>query len=594
MPKNSNRLSDNIKIWFFGSAILGLSFLIFGNSIQGNFIYDDHIVLSHSLFNQPGQFFQFFTEPYFDDYTKAGLYRPFTQISFVLNFVLGGANPAGFHVFNILLHGLNSFLVFIFAKEWLKSAMIGVIASLLFLVLPIHSEAVASIVGRAELLAFFFSVLSLIFWGRSRYLVSAVFLFCGLLSKETAIVVPLIIGVKMLYDRIGQTHKSYIVLLKKLLYPAGVIGAYFGLRAYVLKEYAFRSDVEFVFNPLAFLSVSERLATAFKILALYVQKIFIPGNLSPDYSYNQIVIEKSIFSSVPAFLGFLFLAVGLTALIYFMKRGRFYSLVLALTLFILPYLVISNLFFPIGTIMADRLMYLPSLGTVLLISSGFYNINRQDLFNRSCLLICGGIIVVYSFLTFQQNKIWADEEIFFQNMYERSPESVVAKTQWARLIYFQKPEEAKKLAFGAYAQYQDFIPLLNLLAAIEKNEGRPSEAIKYLERAHKLMPLHQGTLTGLSRAYFVLKEYQKAEPVLETLVSKYGGNGNIILYMITKARIGDYKEALIMIDKNIDEIDAESSAVLSEYVLLKMSKNPSSVLLKKAEEKLIKLETFFR
>src|SRR3990167_6292134 len=100
-----------ILLVFFVSLIL--SFMFFGNGISGDFVFDDvTIVQNRGDLTDPSNFFNLFISPYHQNTPKSGLYRPLTMATYSLNHNIFGSSPAGFHVVNIFIHALNSFLVF--------------------------------------------------------------------------------------------------------------------------------------------------------------------------------------------------------------------------------------------------------------------------------------------------------------------------------------------------------------------------------------------------------------------------------------------------------------------------------------------------
>ncbi|OHB22110.1 MAG: hypothetical protein A2913_01230 [Parcubacteria group bacterium RIFCSPLOWO2_01_FULL_40_65] len=545
------------KIIFIVFLLFGFS--VFFNGLNGEFIHDDLLVLSHSFFSQFSKIFSFFGQPYFEDFYQAGLYRPLTQISFGLNFLIS-SSPLGFHLVNVLLHIVNSFLIFLFLRRFSKNFRLGLISAFLFLVLPIHVEAVTSVVGRAELLSFFFGILTLLLWLDFKYFLSAITLFLALLSKETAVAV---FGVVVLLGwhqkkrgvtRLGVPHSAQMKIehyggkegqdpefLKWLIYHSAAAGLYFILRIIVLDQYAFQTKVEFVFNPLAYSSFFERISTALKILVIYLQKIFIPYRLSADYSYDQIPIVKDLFFSPLALSGLLFLGLMLWVVYLVLRRKRDLIWTWSLIFFFLPYLVISNLIFPTGTIMAERLMYFPSLGTVMILALANERLFRFSKQAGFVLLLI--LSVVYGFITVSQNRVWTSREALLVDSFKKSPNSVVAKTNYGILILNQEKELAKKLSLEVYEKYPDYIQNLNLRGAIEVQEGDFTEAEKFLEKALKLRPKHQNTLQNLSRVYFTLGKYPEAEKTLKILVFEYGGTGNVIFYALVQAKNNHFEQS---------------------------------------------------
>lgn len=536
--------------WSIFIILFLVGFAVFSNGLKGDFVHDDHLVLSHSFFGQPAKILNFFNQPYFEDFYQAGLYRPLTQISFGLNFLFG-SNPFGFHLVNILLHIFNSFLIFILIRKMAQIGLIGPIGqigpiatSLLFLVLPIHVEAVTSIVGRAELLSFLFSILTLFLWLDSKYFYSAVTLILALLSKETAIAVPVII--LFLTKRIRPIGRI------RLIGIIGPIAFYFILRILVLGQYAFRAKTEFVFNPLAYTSFFERFFTALKVLVLYLVKSFVPYRLSADYSYDQIPVVTNLFSSPLVLVGLITLGlivwlirpIGPTPLLKVAGRVN-PTIRIGLIFFLFPYLVISNLILPIGTIMADRLMYFPSLGIVLILGLAFERLFKFS--KRVGFISLLILLFAYGFIAISQNRIWLNREALITDIFKKSRNSVAAKTEYGILILNKDKELAKKLSLEVYEKYPDYIQNLNLRGAIEVQEGDFIEAEKFLERALELRLKHQNTLQNLSRVYFTLGKYQKTEEILEVLVSNYGGKGNVIFYALVQAkdnRLADSRRTL--------------------------------------------------
>ncbi|MEK7659259.1 MAG: tetratricopeptide repeat protein [Patescibacteria group bacterium] len=508
-----------------------VGFLIFSNALNGDFVHDDLLVLSHSFFGQLGKIFSFFGQPYFEGFYQAGLYRPLTQFSFGLNFLVS-SSPFGFHLVNIFLHIINSFLIYLFLRKFSNRFTLSLIAALLFLVLPIHVEAVTSIVGRAELLFFLFGMLTLLLWLDSQYFYSAVTLVLALLSKETAVAIPAIV---FLFGWHYRRNWHW------LIYYLGALVFYFILRILVLGQYAFKTKVEFIFNPLAYVSFFERFFTALKIMILYLAKFFVPYKLSADYSYDQIPIVKSLFSSPLSLIGLVFLCLMLWRVYRILRREKSVILDWILLFFFLPFLIVSNIIFPTGTIMAERLMYFPSFGGLMILAVALEQLLKSS--KRLGLSILLILLAIYGLLTISQNRVWASRETLLTDSFKKSPNSVVAKTDYGILMFERDKELAKKLSLEVYEKYPDYIQNLNLRGVVEVQEGDFTRAEKFLERALELRPKHQNTLQNLSRVYFTLGKYSETEEMLKVLVSEYGGKGNVIFYALVQAKNNHFDQS---------------------------------------------------
>src|SRR3989338_6770131 len=224
---------------FILAVALVLSFLLYGNGLKGDFVSDDKlIILQHPLVSGDfSDFFKVFSAPYYYNQPHAGLYRPLTIASYNLNKVFS-SETFGFHLVNIVLNAINGFLIFLLVSKLtsqkIAPGFIGkrsaFLAMILFLLLPIHSEAVNAIVGRAELLAFLFSAISLILVLNKRYWLASLMLLAGLLSKETAAGFFLV----FLYVWKFREDQTLKQIFYNSLYFIPSVAIYMVMRAYVL------------------------------------------------------------------------------------------------------------------------------------------------------------------------------------------------------------------------------------------------------------------------------------------------------------------------------------------------------------------------
>ncbi|MBL7058101.1 hypothetical protein ISS03_02070 [Patescibacteria group bacterium] len=134
-----------------------LVFVVFGNSLTNNFVFDDLAIVRNrdelkTISHLPFLFF----EPYHEKGLNTDLYRPITMISFSINYFVFGEKPWGFHLVNILLHAIASWLLYLSLFKITNKFRVSLLAAILFLLLPIHTEAINPIVGRAEILSLLF------------------------------------------------------------------------------------------------------------------------------------------------------------------------------------------------------------------------------------------------------------------------------------------------------------------------------------------------------------------------------------------------------------------------------------------------------
>ena len=183
------------KDWIYIISFFVLIFIIYGYSLSGDFVFDDrNIIENETLLSSLKNIGQVAIHPFWN--TEASLYRPTTLLSYTFNFIFFGHGPAGFHFINLVLYSIVCSLVYLLIKRLWKNDHLAFFTALIFLILPIHTEVIANISGRGEILALLFSLLTLFefttdkkinFWRAGLWMLLAI----G--SKEIAIaIIPII------------------------------------------------------------------------------------------------------------------------------------------------------------------------------------------------------------------------------------------------------------------------------------------------------------------------------------------------------------------------------------------------------------------
>ncbi len=359
----------------------------------------------------------------------AGLYRPVTLASYAINFSFFGESPFWFHLINLALYALTGYLLFKFVEIISKNRRLAFVSALIFLILPIHSEVVANIIGRAEILSLLFSLLLFLEVlkkaPRSVYLLLWSFLALG--SKENAIaIVPIV----LLLAYLGESKRNW----KIYIWPALGVLTYFVLRFLILGSYFSTVETSVVENPLLFESIMPRLYTALSVLTLYIQKTFVPIGLCSNYSYNQIPILYDLLN-IKVFFGFSVLTASLVSIFVFLKKKPIISL--ACALFFFPFLIVSNLLLPIGTIAGERLMYFPSVGIAILLAYGVGWLLDTVQHARALRWFLLAIFIFFFASSFTNSLNWLTEERLFTSAARCSPNSVVSRSNLGAVYYLQ-------------------------------------------------------------------------------------------------------------------------------------------------------------
>jgi protein O-mannosyl-transferase len=292
-------------------------------------------------------------------------YRPLTMLSYRLN-AWAGRSPFGFHLVNVFLHVLVSLLVFELAALWTGHGLAAFATAALFAVHPIHTEAVSSVVGRAELLAALFVFASLLAAARIRargscgwIAASMAWLLLGLFAKESAVAsIPL---TAVVCRRPGQELAwRRVAGIAVLLLCASL--PYLYLRKLVVGAVTLPALPDFLSNPAAYSPWPVRLATALVVVSQYLSQLLLPVRLYADYSFDHVPVVLS--PTDPRLLAAL-AGLGTIGVVLLIRRRKEPVLVDASIFFILSLALTSNALFTIGTIRADRLLYLPSFGFCL-------------------------------------------------------------------------------------------------------------------------------------------------------------------------------------------------------------------------------------
>ena len=532
---------------------IALSFLLYGNTIGGNFVYDDKFFSERKDLNQPSALTKVWSQPFLPQHRDAGMYRPLTVFSLALNFIIFGGDTESFHVTNIVLNGAVVFLVFLLAWRLFGSVVLAFFSALFFAFLPIHTEAVAFIKSRDELLAVVFILLSwLTFIGATegksgfshfRIFLSSLWFILAVLAKELVIIAPaLFLLIYWLRRKPGFGQ-----LLRVGLYFGPVLAGYLMIRYRILGEYAFgKDDTYFIINPLGTADFWVRVSTAFKIAFVYVGKTFAPINLSATYHYNQLALITNPFTSGEAVLGMAILAILIFLVGY--RKTRLTPLGIGAATFLIPYLVFSKFIFKGGDILAERWMYLPSVGFSMIAGYGLARIYDR----RKILGLVGlaSVLAIYAYVLIGRNQVWLSNRALYESMIKTAPASIQGHLNMANL-YLDNDylEEARREAEIAFNIYRDHPPLLNIVGVIAFKDENYDLAEKAFLRAIEIRPKLPLSYSNIAKLYYKTGNYDKAEEALRNVVVLYPKPDDAMLYALTLAKLRRYNDSLGIVDR---------------------------------------------
>jgi hypothetical protein len=397
-------------------------------SLRNGFTYDDRwIIAENGRAHALRPLWQFFGETYWPMKSGAALYRPLAIVAYSVQWVIGDGAPFVFHLVNVLLAAACAVAAF-----WVATLLVPLapafLAAAFFAVHPVHVEAIANVVGQAELWAALVVLLATGLYLRDRRDgllrretgVVIWFLFTiGLFIKEHVIVLPalLVAAEVLLFD--DDTLWQRLRRLRLLLYPMIVVVAVY-LVARVQVTGGVGGDVE---HPsLHRKTMLERAFIMLGIFPEYGRLLLWPARLAADYSPRQVTVHAGPdLSQLPGAL-LLVCGVMLTA----MSARRHRVVAFGLVWFIVVIAPVTNILIPTGILLAERTLYLPSFGFLVALSAGLMLLHDRLRRWRPTLRVvvpasCAALVVAGALHSSARNGFWHDTDTAFQQMVEDAP-----------------------------------------------------------------------------------------------------------------------------------------------------------------------------
>ncbi|HUN63018.1 MAG TPA: tetratricopeptide repeat protein [Candidatus Sulfotelmatobacter sp.] len=457
------------------AVLLLVSVLVYLNTLGNGFTMDDDAYIFHNA-GVTAHSFRVLFQPTWG----SNLFRPFTYFTLMLNWLVGSDHPFGYHLFNVFLHAAVTLLLYLVLRRLLdsvsRSELIAFVAALLFAVHPIHTEAVASIVGRSEGLAMAFVLAAWLLHLEDHPYWAFVCFALALLSKESAIIfVPLVCA--------GDLARG---VRKPIFRYAGValVGVlYLGLLWHVQGGRFGAAAINFLDNPLALFPARLRIPNALRIDWKYLGLQFYPVSLSCDYSYNAIPLYAKFSRNALAVVAVLLLLTLWLWTFFAAKKPWF----LAGALYLIGFSVTSNVLMPTGTIMAERLAYLPSAGFCLFLALLWILFEQRS--QRAAWAALVVVLLLFSARTVARNRDWHDNFSLFNSSVRVVPKSAKMRAGLGDQ-YMQRGQldAARSELETALHIFPDYWQAVGVLAVVEARQGHDQEALRTFEKELALTP----------------------------------------------------------------------------------------------------------
>lgn len=552
--------------------LAAVSIGLYINTLRNDYALDDSMVLIRNSFTQQGvsgigDIFKYDTFTgfwVFNDSTRTveqivkekkllagGRYRPLSLATFAIEIELFGSDfydengvyvgqgcPAINHAMNAIYYALTVVLLYLILvrlfprkdDSWWFS--IPFIATMLFAFHPIHTEVVANVKGRDEILTLLGSLAAL--WWSIKYIdskklyylvLSGLALLCGLFSKENAIVFLAIVPLTLYYFTNAKWKE-----IGKVMIPLAVASVVFlAVRGMVLGWEHSEQTKELMNDPFINMTVSERYGTIFVTLLMYIKLLFIPHPLTYDY-YPWQIPKTELTDGVALLSLAIYLALGIYAVYGMIRKKDMASY--SILFFLIPLAPVCNIFFAVGTLMNERFIFISSIGFCLLIAWFFAEVLPKLLKNLSTAKYIAGVIIsivlfVFALKTITRNADWENDTVLFTTDVEVS--SMSAKGNCAaggRLLEQAQSKQVKENDKELHdALCEKSIKYLKKSNEIYASDGKKNS------KKHNSTAVYSDAMNLLGNAYFEIGDIANALNSYTKIITAYPNhdiaNGNI-------------------------------------------------------------------
>lgn len=425
--------------------------------IGNQLAHDDlHLVQENARVHDLTALGDIFARPFWPPPFSPDLYRPLTTFLMALEFAAGNGEPVVFRVVSYLLYAASAAGVLLLARRFV-SPPAAFAAALLFAAHPVHVEAVALAVGQAEIVVALLAMLSVVLYHRWRmrgplaareWATLALLYAAAALFKEHALVFPaLLLGSELLVPR--ERRESWKSLAPGYAALAGVAALVLALRVAVLGE--LRGT--FVAEALEGATTAERLLTVLAVVPEWVRLLLWPAHLRLDYSPSEFVASTSFGWREGGGLAVL---VALAALAWRLRRraplmsyGIFWT-----GIAILP---VSNLLVPTGVLIAERTLFLPSVGLALTVAGAIQALAPAvtDVARKAALGACVALVIAGVLRSAERHRVWRHDGFLSVRTASDAPRSFRAQRAYADVLFEIRQPDA---AHAAYARALEHAP----------------------------------------------------------------------------------------------------------------------------------------
>jgi hypothetical protein len=435
-------------------AVIACALVPYLPALWNGFAMDDlYIIVWNPLVHSAQGVWRAFGGPYWPPDLGGQMYRPLPLATFAVDWAISHGHPVWFHAMNLLWHAGVAVMVAVFARRWADWSG-ALAAGLVFAVHPVHVEAVANVIGLAELMAAAGACLAVYAAVvRQDVLLSGAALVLGLLSKENAVVVPALIGWAWIVGLPSRPTSR-----RMLAFAASwvvIAGGYLAVRSVVLQPYARLHAIAPVF--LGESALAGRL-TAIAALGDVLRLLLVPLTLRVDYSPAERTIVRSLLDG-RFLIGLACLAVWAGLLVMAWRRQRRLE-AYGLGWIAIAFLPVSNLLFSSGVLLAERTLYLPSVGLALAAGAALARLSVPRF-----RIVLGLLVFAGGVRSAMRTAVWHDDFSVTQSILQDSPDSYRGPARMAALYQSHRQPKRALVALRIATRTFDRDPTLFIAGA---------------------------------------------------------------------------------------------------------------------------------
>lgn len=510
LNRDSNETDDFITKRNAFAVICALTVLAYGSGLNGDLVFDDTSAIVRNADIRPNQsdWFTLFGNDFWGTPMNSDLshksYRPLTVLTFRLNYIIHELQPFGYHLVNLTLHMVACCLFLYLSASVVWNHSIGGLlpfaSAVLFTVHPVHVEAVTSVVGRAELLSAIFFFGAILFFSRDQLACCSLCAGLALFCKEQGITCIAVCFVLLLCRpqwrrtlRLGSARRE--LPFRHVCTAVWLVTLFIilsGIRVWVMGGWSGRPVFSRFDNPASTAASPQRQLHYNYLLYWNSMLLLWPTRLCCDWTMNSIpLIEgwsdpRNIFTALfyVIFIALLFVSVSQ----YFVDKltdgddNRRFPLLVALSLLVFPFIPASNLLQPVGFVIAERVLYLPSAGYCILIVLAAQRIVTYWPHLKPIVWSCFAIMVIaFTIKSSVRSLDWKNELRLFESGVEVNPNNAKLHNNIGH--YFEKSKQW-------------------------------SVALKHFRRAQQLQPDDVGCSINVARTLINMGESTLAERIL--------------------------------------------------------------------------------